>query len=584
MPHVVFNGGSMVVGAGEDAVDGSTYDPVVQSMLDDATPLRMAITDHSFGMMGGSVTVDLALDDDLGDISQTVLRIMVLETDLLYGGTTYHNVLRTMGADHAITIDEAGESETVTINFSMDSSWLPANMDIVAFVQDDADKQILQSCNTYATPDYSMRYYALGERTVIDSGLVAFDDAALFNAGALEDTYTVSLDTDALPAGWSGYFVYDGVQSTSTQVTLASGDHAVFNVTIDAASVGEGAVTLVFHSENGDIADRAMTYKVITAGTEILLVDDDGAFDYETAYFAPALVATGRSFATWDRSSTGLSADILANFDMVVWSCGWAFPTVDAADRAALAAYLDGGGNLFITGQDIGWEMNDDGGDALAWYHDYLHADFVSDDTNGYDLAGVPGDPITDGLALHIAGGDGADNQEYPSDIDPLGSDASVILTYDANRNGAIKADTGVYKVIYLAFGYEAIDNAADRAALMINSVDWCLGTTVSIEDDDNQPSDLPHRFALRGAWPNPFNPMTTISYSLAHAGDVHVSVFDARGQLISVVDSGVRAAGPHRVTWNGTDRSGQAVPSGVYFCTVESASGVRTAKMTLVR
>jgi len=583
MPHVLFNGGSMVVGAGEDAIDGSTYDPVVQSMLDDATPLSMVITDHSFGMMTGSVTVDLALEGDLGDISQTVLRIMVLETDLDYNGTTYHNVLRTMGADQAITIDEDGESETFTVNFTTDPSWLAANMDIVAFVQNDGDKQVLQSCNTYEAPDYSMRYYALGERTVIDSGLVAFDDAALFNAGALEDTYTVSVDTSDLPAGWNGYFVYDGAQSTSTQVTLAPGERGVFNVNIDAAGVGEGAVTLTFHSNSGLIDDRAMTYKVITAGTEILLVDDDGAFDYETAYFAPAIEATGRSFATWDRNSTGLTADILGNFGMVVWSCGWAFPTVDADDRAALSAYLDGGGNLFITGQDIGWELDDEGGDALAWYHDYLHADFVSDDTNGYDLSGVPMDPITDGLALHIAGGDGADNQEYPSDIDPRDADASAILTYDANRNGAIKADTGVYKVIYLAFGYEAIDNAADRAALMINSVDWCLGGTVGIEGDDAQ-DELPHSFALHGASPNPFNPMTTISYSLATAGDVKVSVFDARGQLVRVVEAGARAAGEHLVNWNGTDSGGRAMPSGVYFCTMESATGLRTAKMTLVR
>jgi len=585
LPHLVFNGGNMVVGAGEDAIDGSVYDPIVQSLLDDATPVKMGISDYNFGMMGGSVTVNIELEDDLGDISQMVVRILVLEDGLNYGGTDYDNILRTLLPDQALTISAAGETQQITVDFSTDPSWLPENMRIVAFVQDDADWTLLQSCNTRPTPDYSLRYYALGERTVIDSGLVTFDDSALFNAGGLEDTYTVSLDTSTLPEGWNGYFEYEGVQYTSTQVTLAPDERAIFNVNLDAATVGEGEVTLIFHSDSGMVDDRSMAYKVITTGTEILLVDDDGAYDYETLYFAPALEATGKSFATWDRNSAGLTAEILENFDMIVWQCGWAFPTVDADDRAALATYLDNGGALFLTGQDIGWEMDDQGGESIQWYHDYLHADFIGDDTNMLNLEGVPGDPIADGLSLSISGGDGADNQEYPSDIDPRDEYASTILTYDASRNGAIKADTGVYKVVYLAFGFEAIDNAADRAALMMGAVEWAIGGSVAIEDDSMpEDAELPRSLTLLGNTPNPFNPMTKIGYSLPAASEVTVSVFDAKGQLVRVVDRGLRAAGTHYVNWNGTDESGRAMSSGVYFCRIENGQKMQTSKMMLVR
>ncbi len=579
LPHLLFNGGDMIVGAGTDAINGSVYDPVVQKLLDDATPLKMAMSDVVLDPLGSSCTVTLELTDDLASIASTYLRVGIVENNLTYGSTVYENILRDLLPDVPLTISQAGQTQVVPLSFGVDATWIPANSRLIAFVQRDGDKQVLQTCNSHPVPDYSLRYYALGERTVIDSGEVTFDEAALFNAGNLADTYDVTLDTSALPAGWSAHFVHDAGVYTTLELPLAAGASASFNVVIDAAGTGEGMVTLTFHSRSGEADDRAITYKVITTGTDILIVDDDGAYDYETLYFAPALVGTGRSFATWDRNSTAVTAAVLDNFDAVIWSCGWAFPTVDADDRAALAAYLDGGGNLFITGQDIGWEMADQGGAALIWYQNYLHATYIADDTNMLNLQGVAGDPITDGLSLAISGGDGANNQEYPSDIDPRGAGASVILTYDASRNGAIKADTGVYRLVYLAFGYEAINNAADRAALMEGIVDWLLPNPLDAPGDR-----VPAATAVLGNAPNPFNPLTVISYAVAQQAEVTLGVFDVRGRLVRRLEQGVRAVGEHSVSWDGLDEAGQALPSGTYFCRMLGSDTAPAAKLMLVR
>jgi flagellar hook assembly protein FlgD len=64
----------------------------------------------------------------------------------------------------------------------------------------------------------------------------------------------------------------------------------------------------------------------------------------------------------------------------------------------------------------------------------------------------------------------------------------------------------------------------------------------------------------------------------------VDLRVFDARGQLITTLLSEVMAAGEHEVTWNGTDSSGRAVASGVYFSRFEAETGVLLEKMMLVR
>jgi len=577
IPHLIFNGTTNLVGAGTDAINGSVYDPVVQSMLDDPTPVKLTITDYDFGL-SPYVTFEVELEGDLADIAQTELRVAILEDDLADDGDIYDNVLRDLLPDIPLAISQAGQVQQETVNFSV-AGWNIDELRLIVFVQDDATKHIYQMATTRPAPDYTFRYYSLGDRTVVDEGVVTFDDCALFNTGTLTDTYTIGLDTSELPPGWSAHFSYDGSDYTTLDLTLAPDERAIMNVTVDAASTGSGTAILTMHAQSGGPADRQLAYSIITADTEILLVDDDGAYDYETEYFAPALETTGRSFAIWDRNSTGLSGTLLSNFDVVIWQCGWAFPTVDDADRAALAEYLDGGGRLFITGQDIGWEMNDIGGAAIAWYRDYLHANYINDDTNDYTLDGVPGDPISDGLALTIVGGDGANNQDYPSDIDPRDAFASTIFTYDASRNGAIKADTGVYRVVYFAFGYEAIDNPDDRAAVMQGIIDWLMPGSTAVGTDV-----LPAPMVLRGNVPNPFNPRTEIAFSLGAETRIELAIFDLQGHQLRVLESGVRAAGEHRVIWDGRDAAGHDLPSGTYFYRLQGAGQSQAHKMSLVR
>ncbi len=94
------------------------------------------------------------------------------------------------------------------------------------------------------------------------------------------------------------------------------------------------------------------------------------------------------------------------------------------------------------------------------------------------DLFGVAGDPITDGLDLHIAGGDGANNQAYPDEITPFDADATMILNYQGNFGGGIRSTDSVSgaKVVYLGFGFEGIDNAQDRHDLLVPAVGWLQG------------------------------------------------------------------------------------------------------------
>ncbi len=577
-PQLEFNGGNTISGAGVEATNGSVYDPVVLSLLDDPTPVAMKILDFSFSDLNPFITVEIELEGNLPPGSDMKLRVALIEDHLSYGSSSYHNILRDMVPDVSLTISNSSEIQTETLSLAIQPSWVLENLRAVAFVQNDVDREIFQSCNTLPTPDFSMRYFALGPRTVVGGQSNTFDYTGLFNTGTQPAAYTVTVAPTSIPGDGAAYFIYDDQQHTSTTINLNPGERALFRVVINNGTGNEGEALLTLHSDNGGTGDRQLAYKLISDETEILVVDDDGAFDYETLYFIPALAGTGKTVATWDHNSTALDAGILMSFDTVIWSCGWAFPSVDAADRAAIAEYLDTGGSLFITGQDIGWDMYDQGGAARTWYNDYLHADYISDDTNDLTLDGVAG-TFTEGIMLNLSGGDGANNQDYPSDIDPRGDDASSIFTYSAGRNGGIMADDGNHRVVYFAFGFEAINNADDRAAVMEGIVSFLSGGISPVGEDN-----LPGLMALLGNTPNPFNPQTEISFNLASDTRVKLEVYDLRGRLVRTLEDGVMTAGRNEVKWDGRNDAGHETPSGAYFYRLTGPEKTLSAKMMLVR
>jgi len=83
---------------------------------------------------------------------------------------------------------------------------------------------------------------------------------------------------------------------------------------------------------------------------------------------------------------------------------------------------------------------------------------------------------------------------------------------------------------------------------------------------------------------PNPFNPSTTIAYSIEQTDHVRLDVYDASGARVASLVDGVLGAGPHEAHWDGVDTSGRQVASGVYFYVLRAGAHVVTRKMALLR
>lgn len=93
----------------------------------------------------------------------------------------------------------------------------------------------------------------------------------------------------------------------------------------------------------------------------------------------------------------------------------------------------------------------------------------------------------------------------------------------------------------------------------------------------------VPAGYALRN-YPNPFNPTTTIAYSIPEASSVKLVVYNQMGRIVKVIANGYKAAGEYEVTWDGTNASGQKVASGVYLYRLVAGQKDMVGKMVMLK
>jgi hypothetical protein len=104
-----------------------------------------------------------------------------------------------------------------------------------------------------------------------------------------------------------------------------------------------------------------------------------------------------------------------------------------------------------------------------------------------------------------------------------------------------------------------------------------------SVADDI---STLPETYRLEQNFPNPFNPATTIHFTLplSHTGTVMVEIYNIQGEKVKTLVNGRKTAGVYQVEWDGKDERGQIVTSGLYFYRLQTESFIQNKKMILIK
>jgi len=183
---------------------------------------------------------------------------------------------------------------------------------------------------------------------------------------------------------------------------------------------------------------------------------------------------------------------------------------------------------------------------------------------NGMTLNAAPGS-----LACNDVFGN--DNLAYSGVADPTGTDGNI-----AADPQFCDAPGGVYTV---APGSPCAAAQSGGCGLIGAFEASCGGSPV-----DDEPGNVPVAFHVERNFPNPFNPKTTIRFTLPEAGLTKVAIFDVAGRHIKTLVHEEMAAQRHEVTWQGRDSQDRSVAAGVYFYRVSSGAHQAVGRMALVK
>ncbi len=109
----------------------------------------------------------------------------------------------------------------------------------------------------------------------------------------------------------------------------------------------------------------------------------------------------------------------------------------------------------------------------------------------------------------------------------------------------------------------------------------FTVGITTSIE---NRRGEVPKTFILEQNYPNPFNPSTTITYELPQAEQVRITIYDLTGREVRQLVNENQAAGSYTVQWDGKNRNGQTVASGVYIYQMQAGEYRQSRKLLFMK
>ena len=127
-----------------------------------------------------------------------------------------------------------------------------------------------------------------------------------------------------------------------------------------------------------------------------------------------------------------------------------------------------------------------------------------------------------------------------------------------------------------------AVDTVRHHAQLIRNAFYSDMNQIIVSVNERSYPTIT--SFRLHQNYPNPFNPSTEISYQLPAEGFVSLKIYNTLGQEIRTLVDGTQSSGLYKVIWDGKNRYGQAVPSGVYLYRLETNSFTKTMKMIMMK
>ncbi|MBN1560278.1 S8 family serine peptidase [candidate division KSB1 bacterium] len=368
----------------------------------------------------------------------------------------------------------------------------------------------LNAVNALSTP-FQSRPELVVRRVTVEDWLTGNGDARL-NVGETSDlvirianrwsdaanvTLTLSTDDPSIQVldNTSSFACIPGIASSMNYVDTVDD---LLRVQVDDHAFPHNVhFTLAISADGG--FEQTIGLQIGIEARLLFVDDDDGQLNVEDYYFS-ALDSIGMPYDIWDRSTQGNAGARLRNYDMIIWSCESAMPTLDDSDTEDLQSFLRQSKRLFIAGQNIAWDLcapqtNEDAsarnylnqyrqtnGGSKLFYENYLQASFENDASSYSLVQGVASDAIGSGLSFAVFE-PLRSAAEQSRDVIGATSYSAAVFQYPDGQVAATRSDR-LGKVINFAFGgFEAIADESARLTVMRRIIDEFTGLQVSVAD-----------------------------------------------------------------------------------------------------
>jgi len=452
---------------------------------------------------------------------------------------------------------------------------------------------------------------------------LAYDGQRLELQGALSDAFG-STAAPLKPASFRVVNLGDGEVQVAGQPANGATGYKIYissdGVTFDSGTEFPGASTVLatlpqdavtyfkLSAINGNGESNlteVLAVKPATTQVDVLIVHGFdrtsgtvNTFDY-IRRFAPSVAARGYAFDSCSNEAVQDRLIRLQDYDTVIWISGeegTANESFSNAEQSIIADYLEAGGHLFISGSEIGFDLVERGSSTdKTFYSTYLKAHYVRDKVATHALSGAAGIFSNVGSVTFDNGAHGTYNVDFPDGIKPLDS-AVLNMTYSGfsagtyggagiQYSGTFGSGTVDGKLVYLAIPFETIYPEGSRDAVMAAVLDFFIGNASSVSDAPVS-AVVPAGFQLMQNYPNPFNPSTTFEFVLSQQTPrrVVLTIYNLLGEEVVTLVDEIKPAGSYRISWDGRNRQGSPVPSGVYVSRLTVGRQSQARKLTLVR
>nr|MBC8342349.1 T9SS type A sorting domain-containing protein [Bacteroidota bacterium] len=321
----------------------------------------------------------------------------------------------------------------------------------------------------------------------------------------------------------------------------------VINVTPDATAA-VATFTLSMKSLTNLTAPERLQKVYVIAGVTDLILNNSSAWgdggetrakDFEGPIKDGLNYAGNSTFASTESEVIDMisSSDILSDVKNIYYNVGWSFPSLNDELVAFFADFLDQGGNLFVSGQDIGWDNFETSGYGTpvtaAFVTNYLHAGYIIDGDHSHSQLTASS---TDGIFNAVNSSslvnkygknpDTGVDYFYPDQLS-VGINGQSVFYYNGNtsKTAVIRSRMDDYKTLFMGVSLEMIADADVQKEIMKLTYDWFTGVLSTEEFDKGM-------LELSGNYPNPAGHYTVIPVYGNDHGLIQIS--DLNGKIIS--------------------------------------------------